>query len=179
MMNWRKAFGDDVNAILDLTQDQYKGEMDTIFTPDRNWMAQELTIAICRQFFNPLTELVLICHDEDNNLIGWTWATRGVRVVWAREEMVEVKMCHLDLNQTTKTRVRMMADLLRIWQDWAVECGVPVLFSSTNRRDQLPFLQLHARAGWDVRGSFAYRRLVPLDNQTEVEEPSIIIPGRR
>jgi len=49
--------------------------------------------------------------------------------------------------------------MIVLWETWARECSVPVICSTTMRRDQEGFLELHRKLGYDVRGSFAYKRV--------------------
>ena len=73
--------------------------------------------------------------------------------------MVVVRMAHVDLSLPARTRIRLVKDMIGLWEQWALLCQVPIVCSSTVRGDQAAFLRIHAQAGYDVRGSYAYKRL--------------------
>ncbi len=49
--------------------------------------------------------------------------------------------------------------MFTLWENFARLAGTPIVCSTTMRRDQDGFLKLHAKNGYDVRGSYAYKRL--------------------
>jgi hypothetical protein len=156
---WRPANGLDVKPIVDMAVEHFLIETDGIFTPEPVIYQRNLTLAVINQFYGPLTQLVSIAVDEDNRLLAYTWATRGERAVWSDDEMVSVRIAHLDLRLSSRLRVALVKDMLTIWEDWARLCGVKVVCSSTMRREQDAFLKLHERNGYILRGSYAYKKL--------------------
>jgi hypothetical protein len=100
----------------------------------------------------------MTAYDGDM-LVGYTWARRGERAAWSREEMVSVKMAHVRLDLSDRERITLLAQMIQMWELWAKACKIDVIFSSTIRASQDPFLRLHERAGYTVRGSCAYLRL--------------------
>lgn len=156
---WRPANGLDVKPIVDMAIEHFLIETDGIFTPEPVIYQRNLTLAVINQFYGPLTQLVSIAVDENNNLLAYTWATRGERAVWSDDEMVSVRIAHLDLRLSSRLRVTLVKDMLTIWEDWARLCGVKVVCSSTMRREQNAFLKLHERNGYILRGSYAYKKL--------------------
>ena len=156
---WRPANGLDVKPIVDMAIEHFLIETDGIFTPEPVIYQRNLTLAVINQFYGPLTQLVSIAVDENNNLLAYTWATRGERAVWSDDEMVSVRIAHLDLRLSSRLRVALVKDMLTIWEDWARLCEVKVVCSSTMRREQDAFLKLHERNGYILRGSYAYKKL--------------------
>jgi hypothetical protein len=73
--------------------------------------------------------------------------------------MCAVRMVHVDLTLGVRDRIRLVSEMIEIWERWAVASGIPVICSTTMRSDQQGFLRIHQRCGYDVRGSFAYKRL--------------------
>lgn len=157
--HWRTATGADVPAIVAMAEQHFQTEIDTIFQPEPVIYSHNVTLAVVNQFYNPLSCLFVICPDEQNRLLAYTWAVRGERAAWSADEMVVVRMAHLDLALSTRQRIRLTQDMLELWEQWAQSCGVPVICSTTMRHDQTAFLRLHAQAGYTVRGSYAYKRL--------------------
>tara|TARA_R110002126_G_scaffold8375_1_gene39760 strand:+ start:288 stop:776 length:489 start_codon:yes stop_codon:yes gene_type:complete len=156
---WRPANGLDVKPIVDMAIEHFLIETDGIFTPEPVIYQRNLTLAVINQFYGPLTQLVSIAVDENNNLLAYTWATRGEFAVWSDDEMVTVRIAHLDMSLSSRLRIELVKDMLTMWEDWARLCEVNIVCSSTMRRDQSAFLKLHERNGYILRGSFAYKKL--------------------
>lgn len=156
---WRPATGLDVPQIVKIAQDHFETEIDTIFTPDPVAYSRNITLAVVNQFYGPTTELVSVATDTDNNIVAYTWAKTGERSPWSDDEMVIVKMAHLSLHLSTRERVELVKDMLALWDAFARLANVLIICSTTMRKDQSSFLKLHERHGYDVRGSYAYKKL--------------------
>lgn len=156
---WVQPTGADVPALLQLTQHQYESEADSVFRTDPIVYSRNLTLAIVRQFYNPHSEIIQMAVADDGRLLGYFWAERGQRAVWSDDEMMTIKMVHLDLSVPARTRVDIIQDMFAYWELWARESGIAIICSSTMRGDQTGFLRLHREAGYDCRGSICYRRL--------------------
>lgn len=156
---WRAAAGTDVTSIVAMAEQHFQQEIDRIFTPDPHAYARNVTLAVVNQFYNPLKELFSVAYDAEGRLLAYTWASRGERAPWSDDEMAVIRMAHVDLAISPRQRVRLVKDMLGLWETWAHYCGVAILCSTTMRREQDSFLRLHQQAGFDVRGSFAYKRL--------------------
>lgn len=157
--HWQQPTGADVGAMLALTQSQYQGEADTVFATDPLVYSRNLTLAVVRQFYNPNTELIQMAV-QDGRLLAYFWAERGQRAVWSDDEMVVLKIVHMDLTTPARQRREIIVDLLDYCETWAQALGVPVVCSSTMRADQTGFLRLHREAGYDCRGSICYKRVI-------------------
>jgi hypothetical protein len=92
-------------------------------------------------------------------MIAYTWAKSQDYTAWSDNEMVSVRMAHVDLSLNPKVRIRLVQDMMSMWEGWAKIIGVNIVCSTTMRHDQTAFLKLHARNGYDVRGSYAYKKL--------------------
>ena len=156
---WSRAVGPDIADIHQLSNQWFAQDNTGLFSIDHQTFDHNLTLAIVNQFYQPLSELLLVARDESGQLVAYTWAGRGERVLWSQEEMVAVKMVHVDLSLGARQRVRLIQDMMGYWEDWARACGVNVICSTTMREDQAGFLKLHAKNGYVVRGSISYRRL--------------------
>jgi len=157
---WTATTGTDVPDIVTMAQDHFETEIDLIFTPDPVAYARNLTLATVRQFYNPGSELLRVCREVGTNrLLAYTWAIRGDRAPWSDDEMISVRMAHVDLSLPVRQRLRMVTGMIVLWETWARECSVPIVCSTTMRRDTGGFLEIHRRLGYDVRGSYAYKRL--------------------
>jgi len=156
---WTPAGGNDVPDIVAMAEQHFQQEIDTIFNPDPVAYSRNITYAVVNQFYLPTTELLSIARDPTGSLLAYTWAKSNDRAPWSDDPMVVVRMAHVALNQTAKTRVRLVQDMLELWERFAIFANQPIICSTTMRRDQDAFLKMHSRHGYDVRGSYAYKRL--------------------
>lgn len=155
---WRAPSGADTQDIVDLALVCFGAETDEIFHNDPIEYGRNITLATVNQFYNPLTELLTVAYDGDM-LLAYTWAIRGQYSPWSKEEMITVRMAHVRLDLTARERVKLLAQMINMWEIWAKACKVNIVFSSTIRDSQDAFLRLHERGGYQVRGSCAYKRL--------------------
>jgi len=156
---WRPAHGGDVAAIVAMAEHDFQTEIDTIFEPDPVAYSRNITLAVINQFYLPMTELVSVAVAPNGNLLAYTWAKRNERAPWSDNEMVVVRMAHLDLALPPSLPARLVNDMIDLWEGFAAFAAVPIICSTTMRGDQTGFLRIHARRGYDVRGSYAYKRL--------------------
>ncbi len=154
---WRPATGADVQPIVDIAVNHFEKEIDHLFTPDPVAYSRNLTLAVVNSFYLPTTEMLGVC-EQDQRIIAYVWAHRST-APWSDDPMCAVRMVHLDLNLSTRDRVVLVGEMIDIWERWAQHSGIPVICSTTMRGDQDGFLKIHQRRGYDVRGSFAYKRL--------------------
>ena len=155
---WFPANGLDVDSIVKMAQDHFESEIDLIFTPDPIAYARNITLAIVNQFYLPTTSIVSICK-QDHKLLAYTWASSDERAPWSDDKMIVVRMAHVNLNLSAKDRIKLVQDMFTIWENFAIMAQVPIICSTTMRKDQSAFLKLHEKAGYDVRGSYAYKKL--------------------
>ncbi len=160
MWTWEPTSGSDVPAIVNMAVEHFQTEIDSVFTPEPIVYARNLTLATVNQFYNPRSELLKVAKEQDTGrILAYTWAIRGERSQWSDDEMICAKMAHVDLALPPRQRLRLVTGMVLLWETWARDCSVPVVCSTTMRRDQSGFLELHRRLGYDVRGSYAYKRL--------------------
>lgn len=155
---WRAPTGADTQDIVDLALVCFGSETQDFFRNDPVEYGRNIMLATVNQFYNPLTELLSVAYDGDM-LLGYTWVIRGQYAPWSREEMATVRMAHVRLDLTQRERVTLLAQMIQMWEVWARAAKINIIFSSTIRDSQDPFLKLHARADYVVRGSCAYKRL--------------------
>jgi hypothetical protein len=156
---WRPAHGGDVAAIVTMAEHDFEREIDQIFTPDPVAYSRNITLAVINQFYLPMTELVSVAVTATGELLAYTWARRNERAPWSDDEMVVVRMAHLNLALPARLRVRLVTDMIDLWETFAAAAGVSIICSTTMRADQAAFLRIHQRRGYDVRGSYAYKKL--------------------
>ena len=165
---WTQAGGPDVSDIVAIARGHFETEIDQIFTPDPVAYARNLTLAAVNQFYSPGSELLRVARsDQTNAVVGYVWVNRGQRGPWSDEEMAYVRMVHVDLNLPVRDRLRLIQEMLLTWEQWALSYAIPIVCSTTMRKETQGFLKLHARHGYDVRGSFAYKRLIAKESNVK------------
>jgi hypothetical protein len=157
--NWTPAETQDIQSIIDISKVHFTNEIDNIFTPNEFAGQRNLTLAIVNQYFSPLTELLSVCKDDTGKLIAYTWAVANQHMPWSDDNMVNVKIAHIDLTLPPKLRIKLVLDMFTLWETFAKLSSNPIVCSSTIRHDQDAFLKLHEKHGYSVRGSFAFKRL--------------------
>ena len=155
---WEPATGSDVNSIVTMAESHFQNEIDNIFTPDPIAYSRNITLAIINQFYLPTTSLVAVANYNDK-LLAYTWASSTETSAWSDDKMVVIRMAHVDLNLPVKDRIKLVQDMFVLWENFAKVAQVPIICSTTMRKDQSGFLKLHQKHGYDVRGSYAYKRI--------------------
>lgn len=156
---WHPTTGVDVDSIVKMAQDHFEKEIDLIFTPDPIAYARNITLAVVNQFYLPMSELLSVCKDDTGKLLAYTWAVSNQRSAWSDDNMVVIKMAHVDLTLPLKQRIQIINSMFSLWENFAKIANNPIVCSTTMRKDQSAFLKLHERNGYDVRGSYAYKKL--------------------
>jgi hypothetical protein len=160
MWTWQSTTGADVPLMVEMAQSHFEQEIDQIFTPDPVAYARNLTLATVQQFYNSQTELLKVAKEQDTDrILAYTWAIAGEKTPWSDEAMIFAKMAHVDMSLPVRQRLRLVTGMILLWETWARACGTPIVCSTTMRRDQQGFLDLHRKLGYDVRGSYCYKRL--------------------
>ena len=183
---WRPAAGPDTEAITAMAQSHFGLETDQIFRNDPIEYSRNVLLATVNQFYNPKKELISVAvHTETGQIIAYTWAMRGQYAPWSSEEMVAVRIAHVNLKLSQRGRIHLLAQMIRMWETWAKACEIKIICSTTMRGDQAAFMHLHADAGYSVRGSIAYKRLttatfsvdIPVDPHTVVAHGTYVPPA--
>lgn len=157
--SWRPATGADVADIVAMAEQHFQQEIDEIFTPDPVAYSRNITLAVVNQFYLPMAECVGVARDSAGRLLAYTWARSGERAAWSDDNMVVVRMAHVALDLSVRDRVRLIKDMIGIWENFAHLARTPIICSTTMRRDQAAFLRIHAQHGYDVRGSYCYKKI--------------------
>jgi len=158
MWTWLRASGEDITPIMLLAKNHFETEADSVFTIDEFEYSRNVGVAVINQFYNPGTELLLVAKSE-GKIIAYCWARRGERAAWSTDEMVAIRIAHVDMTLPGRDRVQLVKEMIGLWEAWARDCGIPIICSTTMRKSQDGFLRIHEKMGYDVRGSIAYKRL--------------------
>jgi hypothetical protein len=158
MITWRPAQLADVPDMVMLTRRWYLTELEGVLNIDLDRLCESLGHAILRRNFNLGTEVIQLAH-EDDRLVAWTWAGRGSGTDYIADETAEAHMLHIDLSISARKRIRIIDTTLAAWEEWCRILEIPVLVSTTVREDWQPFMELHRRRGYVVRGSHAFKKI--------------------
>lgn len=156
---WTLAGTQDVDDIVKMAVEHFQGEIDTIFNPEPITLARNLTMALVSQYYRPGLELIGIARDTTGKLLAYTWAFANDRTCWSDDNMVSIRMAHVDLSLSPRVRVKLITEMMEHWERFANYAGNDIICSSTVRHSQDAFLKLHKKKGYDVRGSYAYKKL--------------------
>ena len=156
---WTPAASEDIATIVAMAEQHFQREIDSIFKPEPIVYSRNITFAVVNQYYNPRAELLSVAKDSNGTMIAYTWAKSGEYAPWSDNEMVSVRMAHVSLDLPAKTRVSLIKDMINLWEGWAKIIQVNIVCSTTMRHDQGAFLKLHAKMGYDIRGSYAYKKL--------------------
>lgn len=158
---WRNATLADVTAVVKMAQQHFESEIDTIFTPEPVVYARNITVAVHTQQYFPTKELLAVAYNPENprHLLAYTWIAANEVAAWSDDRISSVRIAHVDLSVSARTRIKLVNDMIEIWENFARYADTPILCSTTMRNDQQAFLKLHLRAGYDIRGSYAYKRI--------------------
>jgi len=162
---WTPAMLTDIEDMVKLCEDNFTMDNFTIdgiqlFKPEPPVYSRNLAYAIFNQSYYPGTELLTVARaDDTGQLLAYNWARANDRIWYSDDAMINVRMVHLDMTLPAKLRVRLIKDMMTHWERMAHYTGNKVICSSTIRNDQDAFLRLHQRAGYTVRGSYAYKRI--------------------
>jgi len=157
---WLPATLADIDKIRNLAKDNFLPDVNHIFEPCDRIINKNITFAIVNQTYSPLSELLSVCKDDSDNLLAFTWVISNQTVAWSNDKMTCVKLASVDLTLTPKLRIRIIKDMMQIWEVYAKLANDIIVCSTTMRYDQKAFLKLHEKQGYDVRGSFAYKKLL-------------------
>lgn len=160
-MNYTWSFAQlkDVDDIVSMAEQHFQTEIDLIFKPEPPVYARNLAYAVLNQTYYPGSELLTVARDSNNTLLAYNWAKSGDRAFWSDDQMINVRMVHLNLTLPTRTRIALIKDMMQQWEELAVFSKNPIICSTTMRHSQDAFLKLHERAGYSVRGSYAYKKI--------------------
>ena len=170
-MEWTLAHPlHDVEEIVEMADSVFGQEVDGVITRDRNVFRHRLTMATTEQLFNKGKEFIAVCRgpgivdrgwyfeDIEDKLLAYCWFDRGGYTTYSNEEISNAKFHHLDLNLPTKTRVRLINQMIDQHILWAYAWGIPIICSTSIRSEHDGFMRIHEKRGFKVNGSYAWIR---------------------
>jgi hypothetical protein len=170
-MEWKLAHPlRDVEDIVEMADTIFGHEADGILTRDPAVFRHRVTMATTEQVFNKGREFIAVCRGEgyinkgwyvefaEDKLLGYCWFDRGGYTTYSNEEISNAKFHHLDLNLPVRTRVKLLNQMIDQHILWAHNWGIPVVCSTSIRKEHDGFMRIHAKRGFQVNGSYAWGR---------------------
>lgn len=160
---WRLADVRDLMDIVDMARSHFQREMVGIFNIDEPFYVSNIDQAITEQrHYLSKQQLIVARLKDSNRLVAYAWIGRGTQTPYSQDEVAEARMLHIDLTESSRTRIKISAQALAYWESWCQALQIPVMVSTSIRSDQTAFMRLHEELGFIIRGSIAYKRLQPL-----------------
>lgn len=157
---WRLATYDDFAKISNSAYNNAKQYVEDIFDVQQRTGEYNLLNDLTKQTFQPHTAFILLAEDKNTKeLLCYTWGDVS-QTIWSTDRVLNLKIIHVD-SGTAKERIRMVAQMMLAWEEYCLQHGVPVICSSSVRSEQRAYMRLHEQAGYSIRGSFAYKRVMP------------------
>lgn len=158
----------DVNDIVNMAQTFYELEVNDIFTTDPAILRRNVDVAITQQKHALNHQQLILARDKSTQkMLAWAWLDRGHYTPYAPEEIADARFAHVDLSLPMRTRITLCAQIIQQWILWCNMHSIPVLLSSSIRKEQEAFLKLHEQFGFQRNGSVCYYRVEDYFGQKE------------
>jgi len=149
-----------VNPIYDVDRlitkfKEFYGSEAGILTYDEKFLRKNLTVASTVQLFDKSKEFIAYA-EENGKLMGGCWFDRGGYSTYSTKEISNSKFHHIDLTLSVRQRIRVLNQMIDQHLLWADNWGIPVVCSTSIRKDYEGFMKVHEKRGFTVCGSYAY-----------------------
>ena len=158
-MAWRPAQLLDIDRMVAISDAQAGPDIADFLTPDPAYLAENLAHAIIDRNFNAGTHCLQVYDTADRGIVAWTWLSRGAGAVYSRTPTAEAHMLHTDPTLSVRTRIQLVRSTLELWINWCEILEIPVLVSTTIRKEWRAFMRIHEQMGFEVRGSHAFKHI--------------------
>lgn len=111
---------------------------------------------------------IIFNNYHNNKLLAYTVAVIE-QVSWTTEPVVCVKIALCNQSLPNRIKIGLVEECIELWHRYAYAYNIPVIISSTLRKKQSAFLKLHLRYGFELRGSFAFKRLPTTSNSSSLD----------
>jgi hypothetical protein len=156
--NWKKCSTADSGDLMALSL-LVEFEVNKIFNFNPNVLAHNIVLGLVNQFYTGTSDLIIGARNDAGKLMAYTWCKTGESTMWSTEHVMSIRMAHVDPALSHRTRIKLLKDMMEIWENFALITNTPIIASSTLRNEQQAFLKLHQRQGYIIKGSTAYLRV--------------------
>jgi hypothetical protein len=162
-MEWTLAHPlHDVDDIVELADVEYGVEADGILERDRNVFRKNVTIAATVQLFDKGREFLAVCREFEppeygpGRLLAYCWFDRGGYATYSNKEISNAKFHHVDLNLPVRQKIKLINEMIDQHILWANSWGIPIICSTSIRKEHDGFMKIHKKRGFTVHGSYAW-----------------------
>ena len=157
--SWSRPTHPDVPAIVELSDRVDVVDIQGLLTKNPTRLHYFLHKAIVDIGYGVGPVMISVAKDRiTDQVLAWSYLERGKYMTYADEEMAFAENCTVDTALSTRTRVRLTAQIIEQWIAFCELKHIPVLVSNTFRHNQTGYLHLHEQYGFEMRGSVGYRR---------------------
>jgi len=154
----------DVADIVNMADHIFGDEVQNVLTTNRLVFEKNVTIATTVQCFDKTKEFIAVARpanfsgtgEFNNKLLGFCWFDRYGYTTYSNEEISNAKFHHVDLVLPAKLRVKLLNAMIDQHILWAYHNGIPIICSTSIRADHNGFMRIHAKRGFEVKGSYAW-----------------------
>ena len=149
-----------VNPIYDVERlitkfEGFYGSETGVLGYDEAFLRKNLTVAATVQLFDKSKEFIAYLEDG-NKILGVCWFDRGGYATYSTKEISNSKFHHIDLDLPVRQRIRILNAMIDQHLLWANNWGIPVVCSTSIRKDHQGFMRVHEKRGFTVNGSYAW-----------------------
>ena len=168
-MEWTLAHPlHDVDDIVELADAEYGAEADGILDRDRNVFRKNVTLTATAQLFDKGREFLAVCRGErlvntmmgegvyEDALLAYCWFDRGGYATYSNKEISNAKFHHVDLNLPVRQKIKLINEMIDQHILWASTWGIPIICSTSIRKEHDGFMKIHKKRGFTVHGSYAW-----------------------
>jgi len=122
---------------------------------DEKFLRKNLTVASTVQLFDKSKEFIAYA-EEDGRILGVCWFDRGGYATYSTKEISNSKFHHIDLTLSVRQRIGVLNQMIDQHLLWADNWGIPIVCSTSIRKDYQGFMRVHEKRGFTVNGSYAW-----------------------
>ena len=153
--HWKSPEMADVHLMANITMDEYGHELLGIIQPD----GVKLCGHIAEHILFPKEDALLsVAKDVNNNVCGWALASAG-SLPYSSDKVWMVELIHLSFTSLPRARVKMIYQLLGLYEYKAKMDGYTMIMSSSIRSDTQAFMKIHQKLGYTISGAVAVKRI--------------------
>ena len=144
----------DVDRVIGTFRGQYEGESG-VLGYDEGFIRKNMTVCATVQMFDKGKEYFAYLEGVDK-LLGFCWFDRGGYATYSTKEISHSKFHFIDLTLPIKQRIKILNAMIDQHLLWADTWGIPVVCSTSIRKDFEGFMRVHEKRGFTVNGSYAW-----------------------
>jgi hypothetical protein len=157
--SWRLANFSDFTHIIDMAHHNAGPDVAEIFEVQPEVAEFNLLNDLTKQAYQPHSAFIVVAEDNaTKELLGFSWAD-VTQTIWSNDLVLNLKIVDVD-TPSPRERIRLIAQMMLLWEDFCLRQGVPVICSTSVRRNQGAYTKLHQQMGYAIHGAFFYKRVI-------------------